>query len=240
MTDKRFSRQAGLLKEGSQERLGKLEIAVIGAGANGGWLMPLLATMGCNEVTFYDDDKVSEANYSNQPYTNIDIGLSKVECLKRKYEESKFDGTNYTFEEERITKENRPKVEIIISAVDEIDVRSELFKEYRWDEDCKLWIDPRIGRHLASCFIVDLKNDEEPAYYEKHALFDKSEVTDIPCDEKTFIPASVYCSSVITSAIWAYANKELDKFPYKTYVDMRFHKYSVQRRDAVREAALCL
>lgn len=237
--DEMLGRQSGLLKEGAIEILKETKIVVIGAGAIGSWLAFSLAKMGCENVFFCDDDVIEEANYSNQIYHLGNMDDLKVEALSDCMKLYSPVTDKWQYANKRITADNLVNGEIIISAVDSIKVRQELFDAYRWNEDSKLWLDGRIGRTIANCFCVQLEEDEAE-YYGQVSLFPGQSVADIPCTEKTFISPCMFCASFISSAIWAYANGAIEKFPYNTYVDSRFHKYQTFDRNKIKEAALCL
>ena len=59
----------------------KTPITVIGAGATGSYITMLLAKMGCQDITVYDDDEVETHNLPNQIFRIKDIGAKKVDAL---------------------------------------------------------------------------------------------------------------------------------------------------------------
>jgi molybdopterin/thiamine biosynthesis adenylyltransferase len=58
-------------------------VSVIGCGANGSWATVMLARQGIKKIRVWDMDKVESHNISNQAYGIPDIGMQKVDALKR-------------------------------------------------------------------------------------------------------------------------------------------------------------
>jgi len=56
-------------------------VHVIGVGATGSFVVPLLARMGLAEIHVYDGDVIEAKNIQNQNYSVKDVGRPKVEAL---------------------------------------------------------------------------------------------------------------------------------------------------------------
>ena len=56
---------------------------IIGAGGLGNWQWRILLSMGFRQLTIYDDDVVSIENVGSQAHSILDIGMPKVEAVRR-------------------------------------------------------------------------------------------------------------------------------------------------------------
>ncbi len=117
-------------------------IHIIGCGAGGSTTAEMLARYGLMNITLYDDDVVDSHNIANQMFRDHDIGMPKVDALKRimceinpdaesciqtvpqKYEEQELNG--YVF-----------------LCVDNIDVRREIVKRNRYNKAILAMFDSR-------------------------------------------------------------------------------------------------
>lgn len=84
MTTNMFSRQISLLGKENQERIESSTVTIVGIGALGSAVAHLLVRMGVKRFILIDDDSVAIHNLSRQHlYTQVDIGVRKVEALKK-------------------------------------------------------------------------------------------------------------------------------------------------------------
>jgi molybdopterin/thiamine biosynthesis adenylyltransferase len=66
----------------TQENISKSHITILGCGGIGSNIATVLATMGVQNITLIDDDKIEHTNLSRQyPFTINDIGKYKVDVL---------------------------------------------------------------------------------------------------------------------------------------------------------------
>lgn len=61
-------------------------VLVVGCGGLGSWTSLIMAKSGWKDFVLVDPDVVEEKNLSNQAYFPEDVGLRKVDALKRKLE----------------------------------------------------------------------------------------------------------------------------------------------------------
>ena len=115
-------------------------IGIIGAGSIGSWVALVLSKMGAKDITVWDFDIIEPENGPNQIYKVSDNGRPKVEALRDiisehtgneiKINMDKYDGTNK---------------EIIISGVDDITIRKDIFNSFiDMNMGIKLYIDGRM------------------------------------------------------------------------------------------------
>ena len=135
---KMLARGSGLLKEGAQAKLEQMNIVVVGAGAIGSWAALGLAKMGCENVTFYENDLVEIENYNNQLYGEKDIKKHKLDALKSHLTEYPTITKNWKYEYKFLKADIDISPEVLILGVDSIDARRELFDAYRFNDSLKL------------------------------------------------------------------------------------------------------
>src|SRR3990167_10670430 len=127
--NKVFSRQLDLVKPDELD----FPILVIGAGGIGSWTTLALAKMGCRNITVVDFDKVGEHNTPSQIYTFKYKGEYKVKALAQIVKELT-DVDILTFTEKfQDWYTIFPKYDVIISGVDSIASRQEIWKKISKD-----------------------------------------------------------------------------------------------------------
>lgn len=124
-------------------------INIIGAGAVGGWVTLSLAKMGFTNLTVFDYDKVDVENMAYQFFRYTDIGYSKVHCLADLVQG--FTNVKINVVEDKYT--SKPLEGIVISAVDNMTTRKEIFEAQKVSLKCKFIIDPRMGGEYAVLYV---------------------------------------------------------------------------------------
>lgn len=175
----------------------KSSVSVIGAGGIGSLAVLSLAKMGCSQITVYDDDKVEEHNLPNQLYRATDIGQPKVTALKEIVNE--FTNVEIRAIQERI-KEKREFNGIIITAVDSMNSRKEIWQSIIWQPAVRLYIDARMGGEVIRIYTVRPCDPDDVNFYEK-SLYSDEEAIELPCTAQTiiysvFLTASLICNQV--------------------------------------------
>ena len=185
-----FSRQRDLVKCDMTT-----PIMVVGAGGIGSFTVLTLAKMGFTDIRVYDFDKIEEHNLPNQFYQIKDIGQYKVEALQNMVKS--FTGTEIGISGERWQALDlvafRPKV--LISAVDNMDTRKEMFDAC--EDDC-VFIDGRMGADQAEVYTIQTK--EESVMYRAH-LWKESETATLPCTSKATMYNVLTIASIIANQI---------------------------------------
>ncbi len=83
VSQERFSRQIPLIGVAGQERLEKAKVAVVGCGALGNAVAPLLVRAGVGFVRLIDGDAIEVSNLPRTPFfEDRDVGRSKAITLK--------------------------------------------------------------------------------------------------------------------------------------------------------------
>lgn len=173
-------------------------ICVIGCGGIGSFLILTLSKMGFTNISCYDEDYISSENIPNQFYQIDHIGLRKsvaLSSLVNRFTEIKIHYDIHMFDHTSKVK----KGSIIISAVDSLKVRAELYSYYLKHKKTlglRGFLDGRMGRHQAEVYVVHSPKDE--AYYAK-SLNKKPAM--LRCTEKAVIYNVLYIASIICSQL---------------------------------------
>jgi molybdopterin/thiamine biosynthesis adenylyltransferase len=180
-----FHRQLDIV---NQERLAKVPITVIGAGAVGSFTVMALAKCGAANITVWDDDSVESHNLPNQWYRLADLGRPKVQALKALVEE--MTGVTIVAVQERF--QGDKATELTICCVDSMDVRLALWRQLH--PRPLLYVDARMGAEVGKVLCVG-----PMAGWYADTLFPSSEAFQAPCTAK----ATMYCASGLAAFICA-------------------------------------
>lgn len=180
-----LTRQAEIIPD----KVHSTQITVIGAGAVGSFTVLSLAKMGFNNITVYDFDKIDEENMNCQFYRHTDIGRPKVEALQELV--YAFTGQKITVHNKRITKADEMFTNIVISAVDSMEVRKLIAETIHY----KHLIDPRMGAEYAVMFAIG-EDLNQRANYIKHMYTDTDAV-----HERCTAKATMYTVNLLAGQI---------------------------------------
>lgn len=166
------------------QRLAKLRIDVIGVGAIGAQVAPVLAQLGAQKFTLWDRDLISPTNVGTQGWPHMAIGRGKAVTLQ--------DGVNNAYRGTAcvgltrwaLPEDFRPgaalhQSEIIFMCVDSLRTRRELFQAALRNSEAnrptfKLWLDARMSaeefelytviptRESCALYVRSLDEDEGP------------------------------------------------------------------------------
>ena len=185
----RYLRQLDIL---DPDKLARLAVTVIGAGAIGSFTTVALAKMGLGDLAVYDDDIVTEHNLPNQFYREVDIGRPKVDALAEIVQA--FAGIDIKTRQERYA--DQPLAGLVVSAVDSMEARRTIWRRVRMNPAVDLFIDARMGAEVARVFTVDPTDPDDLRGYQAN-LHSSEEAFQAPCTAR----ATVYCSAGISALI---------------------------------------
>ena len=184
------------------------KIAIIGCGAIGSFTAISLAKMGLKEFNLFDDDKVEQHNLPNQFFTLNDIGKSKVDAtsmhMKSFNKEVKVSSYGVRFNS-RIFSDM--KEQIVISCVDSIDSRRDIFKVVKKSKAVQFFIDGRMAGLQGQVYTIDMTDKSQVKYYED-TLFSSGEAVKQRCTEKAIIFTVLGIASLICNQIVKAFNEE--------------------------------
>lgn len=202
---KKYSRQTGII---NPKKLTD-SIIVVGVGAVGSWTVLALAKMGCKKIKVVDFDKVELQNTASQIYSKKDIGRYKVDSLSGYIKEMtgiKIETYNKRWEE--LTDKEKTN-NIVISAVDDIDVRKVIWADIKSNPEVDFLIDGRMAKELIRIFMVLLSNKSSMDYYEK-TLKPKENIARIPCSERAVVFNVFVVAGLIADMVAQWTNKTLE------------------------------
>jgi len=142
-----------------QERMSMLRVGIVGAGGIGAPCALALAKMGVHHMEIWDPDVVGQENIGCQMYSSKHIGNFKVNTLKN-FLRRQAEWCQVQAHAEMYRAETRHDCHVIISAVDSLRARREIWKSIN-HETCELVVDPRMGAEVLNVFSVIPKEDGE-------------------------------------------------------------------------------
>ena len=201
-----------------------LDIVIGGVGGIGSWFSILVARTGEHTLQLYDIDTVERSNLAGQFYTESDIGLLKVEAVKRNIHLMAGNDVNIYACSSKFTNES-PGDSVMVSCFDNMKAREDMFNVWRKtsSEGPKLFMDGRMNAENFQMFMVTPENEDQ---YLEH-LFPDSELEDLPCTYKaTSHTAAMMASKMVTGLTnWVGNNvtgKSIRSTPFKYDYDMQF------------------
>lgn len=206
-----FWRQLGIL-DPNQEL--NFPITIIGVGGIGSPTEFLLAKLGCADLTAYDKDILEAHNFPNQMYRLEDLGKPKVEALKEIIKA--FTG----IEIKAINAEyvDQPLKGVVISAVDSMPARKQIWKNVKNKPQIRLYIDAGMGGEVGQIYAVNPCDPDQIEFYEK-TLIDDEKAVEAPCTERAIIYNVFWIAGVIGDLVKKFAKKE--KVPKETLLDCK-------------------
>lgn len=192
MNDQKYWRQLNIV---DVEKL-KTPITIIGAGAIGSFTALTLAKMGCSNITSYDMDSIEEHNLPNQFFRNKDEGQPKVKALAEIL--SDFTDVKLEIKEEKYEKQKLKG--IIISTVDNMKTRKDIFDNCKYDPNIKLFVDGRMGAEVMRIYTIKTHDVDDIKLYQKNLYSDEEAETE-RCSEKAIIYNVLVESGLIANQV---------------------------------------
>lgn len=205
-----FSRQSGII---TPKELPS-HIVIIGAGGIGSWTALALAKMGVKKITIVDYDVIEDVNIAPQIYGIADIGKKKAETLANFINENMQESIaryvplaweEWENREEYIAED----VEVLIMAVDSMDVRINIWNEIK-KAGLGLVIDGRMMKEVLQVFTIKPDVEEQVKEYEEHHLYPSSEVDPVPCTERAVAYNQFVIAGIIGTLVKHFSKKELE------------------------------
>lgn len=169
-------------------------ITVIGGGGIGSFTTLALAKMGFTHIVVYDDDKIEEHNLPNQFYPIDTLEMNKVVALHGVV--SAFSGVSIIPYKQMWDKSITFQLGVVISAVDTMKVRSELYHAINATRN--IFIDGRMGGHQLEVRTCVMGDKEDMKKYKK-TLWKDSETSVLPCTQKAVMYNVLMIASLIAN-----------------------------------------
>jgi len=207
---KRYERQKGAPWLQSNNTY---DITIIGAGTIGSWttLSLVKAVDKIARISVVDYDVIEGHNSTGQLYPEAFVGLYKIYALN---EIIQFlaEGSSLTLNHSEVNEElietswgelfDEKIPHFIIIAVDNMEVRNLLWK-FICDSQKKgfsvIGIDTRLSPEV--CEILTSRTHKESQYILDNYIYDKKELSELPCSYKSTTYTGMYAASMITSQV---------------------------------------
>jgi molybdopterin/thiamine biosynthesis adenylyltransferase len=180
-------------------------ILIVGAGGIGSNALYCLSKTIHAQYYVVDSDKVEEHNIGTQFYRPKDITKYKVGAIREIIVE--FSGSYFINPMTNRYASNY--LPIIISAVDNMKARKEVYEIWKTKENRELLLDGRLRANLYEIYIVTPDKQEE---YEK-TLFDDSDIDDGPCTFKQTAYFGMLIGARITHVLVNYLTNKYSSEP---------------------------
>ena len=197
------------------EKIAPLKIAVIGAGGIGVPACLCLAKMGVNSIHIWDNDEVGHENVGPQMFGKRVVGRPKTLALGQ-FLKDQADWCDVTVHNERFVKTEGAfdDFDVVVSAVDSLEVRKEIWESINPDSR-KLLVDPRMGAEVLTVFSVIPQEDR--AWYPNTM---EGEAIEEVCTAKATFHNGMVAGAMTAQAVKAWVMNERD-YAEITF-DMRF------------------
>lgn len=178
----------------------KTPVHIIGVGATGSWIALVLAKMGVQNITAWDFDCVEVHNLPNQIYGLEEVGLLKVEALKKiLYRDC---GVEITAKAERVDGSQKLSG-IVYICVDTMSARREIWeKSLKLNIGISLVVETRLGAELGLIYTIRPLNPRDIKGYE-NTLYSDEEAEESPCTYRAI-------STVVSSIAGLASNKVVE------------------------------
>jgi molybdopterin/thiamine biosynthesis adenylyltransferase len=182
-------------------------ILLIGAGGIGSSALYNLVKTIPAKYFVVDPDKVETHNIGTQLFFKDTIGFYKVNAIK----ETCLNSSDVQVETIQ-RKYNVEYLSIMISAVDNMAARKQIFNVWKKEESRQILIDGRLRANLYEIYIVTKGKEEE---YEK-TLFDDADIDDGPCTFKQTAYFGMLIGARITHVLVNYLTNKYAEEPICT------------------------
>lgn len=186
------------------DALSKVPVTVVGAGGIGSFTGQYLAKMGITDLTFYDHDEVEDHNLPNQMYPISALGVGKAKALAAEIERLVGEEASVTSHDVQVDRSTK-LAGVVVSAVDSMEARQEIWKAVRLNLDVPLFIDARMGAEIGHIRTVDPVKKAEIAAFEASM---EGEVVYLPCTAKAIIYNGGMIASLIANLVKRHAMRE--------------------------------
>ncbi len=190
-------------------------VYIIGAGATGSFVALSLAKMGLNDIRVFDSDTIEEHNFPNQLFPLKYLGCKKTDSLESIVKD--FTGVKITNNPTNYI--TQPLKDIVISALDTMKGRKQIYKNSLKKGDVKLLIDPRTGPELFRILTINTKLETERKFYET-TLYSDREADEAPCTGRSIIYGVLAVSAYVCRQVKRYLMNE--EYNRDITVDMRY------------------
>lgn len=178
----------------------QLAASIVGCGAIGSFVAVGLAKMGVRQMNLYDFDKVEIENVPVQLHSRLHLGEPKAKETARIASEmcpEELDVETFGKWEGQAL-----KTDVVVAAVDDLDVRKAMWQSVKYDKAVKLFVDARIGGQAMKIYAVNPCDPKDMKEYDSSLKSTKG--SELPCTERGVIDVSLFASALLIRAVRRY------------------------------------
>lgn len=195
---------------------------IVGCGGIGSFTALALAKLGVQRLNLVDFDTVDEHNVPNQLFSRHQINDNKVAALHEHLSEQVgVKAATYC----QPLQDGIPRAPVVISALDSMTARKDLWALVRYKLDVKLFLDGRLAGENVLLYAVDPTNPTDVKGYEG-TLHSDEEGSDQPCTARSIIDVGFAIGSLMTRAVRRhYAGEAKDSCVYLDQRNLDIYKF---------------
>jgi len=220
MQDDRFLRQQDAV---NMSRVTSLGVSLIGLGSVGSYTALGLGKLGVCGLQAWDADVVSPENVSCQLYGDDHIGMLKANAMLQLMEQLGGHTPNAVCQRY----EDQPLTEVVISAVDSMVARKQIWQSVRQKSEVKLYIDSRMALQTLVVYCVRPAIREDRVAYSL-TLVPDAETLQEPCTNRSIGFTAMMAGSILTSLVKRFVNDE--EMPRRIVLDLATFTLMVDHR----------
>jgi len=177
---------------------------LIGVGGVGSPTALTISKMGAKKLIVYDDDTVENHNLPNQLFRYSDLKKAKGEAMVDIL--SEFAPTKVVAVNKRYHPGIEPLSGIVISAVDTMTARKEIWDGVRKNPNVPFYIEARMGAEVLRIHSLD-PNSDLADWYET-TLYSDEQAIKAPCTERAIIYTVMVAAGLIANQVKKYVRGE--------------------------------
>lgn len=198
---------------------------IVGCGGIGSFTALALAKLGVQRLNLVDFDEVDAHNIPNQLFAKWQEGTLKVAALHALLLDlTGIDADGITCLDKPL-QDGIPRAPVVISALDSMTARADLWEQVRYKLDVKLFLDGRLAGESVLLYAVDPTNPTDVKGYEG-TLHSDEEGSDQPCTARSIIDVGFAIGSLMTRAVRRhYAGKPREAGVYLDQANLNIYKF---------------
>lgn len=196
-------------------------ISVLGCGTVGSWAATCLAKAGFKKFFLCDMDVVEDVNLPSQAFRMDDLGANKAEALQRELEGLHSD-YEHLVQTEPLEGYEQHRPGVILSAVDNMELRKDIFTYGAKGLRDSLFIDFRMGGNLLKVWAFDPSDERRSEQY-MATLHTSDEASPLPCGGRTFAPIGPLAGAIGTQLVTKWL-RDGDNPPF--HIQMDFDRFA--------------
>lgn len=206
-----------------------VSVAMVGCGGVGSFSAIAMSKLGIPHLSLIDDDEVEAHNIPNQFYELDQIGSKKVEALAALCE--RFGNTDCDTIDGRVGDGALvPASGIVVSGLDSMESRAEVWKQVKYKSYCPLYIDVRLGGQMVVIYCIDPCNTEDIKQYE-NTLHSDDESVSQSCTARGIIDVGFVVGSMVTRLV----RQQLTNYPIQKMHILNQETFTTQSSDWIEE-----